>query len=142
MSGLGETQEKGNDGKVVAGACWSLEKLAVVIRPEMILVEMKRILFQYLQYAHDDSVEIFVYNGLPKPERICDDEHLRNILKVCKLKSKSKLTISLESPSKNFSAWNFKDVCTEYNLSSSSDPDLIVIPPFMGIEPTPWYTDL
>ncbi|KAG0204261.1 hypothetical protein BGX31_003187 [Mortierella sp. GBA43] len=100
--------------------------------------EMKRILFQeFPQYTHDDFVEIFVYTGFPKPERVRDDGHLRNVLRACKSTSKSKLTISLESPSKNFSAWTFKDVCTEYSLSDAVEPSIAVIPRFTEIQAAP-----
>ena len=79
-------------------------------------------------------MEIFVYTGFPKPERVCDDDHLRNILKASKSNFRSKLTISLDSPSRNFSVWTFNDVCAEYNLS--------VIPQFAEIEAAILDSDL
>ena len=78
-----------------------------------------------------------MYNGQPKPEPIRDNEDLRKILKVAKTTSKARLTISLETPSKNFSAWTFKDVCDEYNLSGLSDPGVEVLPPFTDIQCSP-----
>jgi hypothetical protein len=127
---------------------YNMIALSVVVKPEKkvaftwstfvdkaTLDDFKRYVFQYYpQYAHDEYLEIFVYNGHPKPERICTDEDLRKILKITKTASKTKLTVSLETPTKNFSAWTFKDVCDEYNLSESSDPGLAVIPPFTDIE--------
>ncbi|KAF9557892.1 hypothetical protein EC968_007406 [Mortierella alpina] len=99
------------------------------------LDDLKKNIFDlYPQYAHDDYLEIFVYNGQPKPELIRDNEDLRKILKVAKTTSKARLTISLETPSKNFSAWTFKDVCDEYNLSGLSDPGVEVLPPFTDIQ--------
>ncbi|KAF9307968.1 hypothetical protein BG003_011803, partial [Podila horticola] len=85
--------------------------LSVVVKPEKkvaftwstfvdeaTLDDFKSYIFEYYpQYAHDEYLEIFLYNGHPKPER------------------------------------TFKDVCEEYNLSESSDPDLAVIPPFTDI---------
>ncbi|KAF9901744.1 hypothetical protein EC991_005753 [Linnemannia zychae] len=94
----------------------------------------KNIFVLYPQYAHDDYLEIFFHNGQPKPELIRDNEGLRKILQVVKSTSKSKLTISLETPIKDFSAWKFKDVCEDYNLSESSDPGVEVLPPFSDIQ--------
>ncbi|KAG0262392.1 hypothetical protein BG011_010189 [Mortierella polycephala] len=94
----------------------------------------KRLFHKYPQYAHDNYLEIYVYTGQPKPELICDNEDLRTILKAAKTASKTKLMISLETPTKNFSAWTFKDVCAEYDLSDSSNPGLGVISPFIEIQ--------
>ncbi|KAF9948535.1 hypothetical protein BGZ70_002179 [Mortierella alpina] len=93
------------------------------------------------QYAHDDYLEIFVYNGQPKPELIRDNEDLRKILKVAKTTSKARLTISLETPTKSFSLWKFKDVCAEYDLSLSADSGLDVLPPFTDIEAAPLVSE-
>ncbi|KAF9276056.1 hypothetical protein BGZ68_010294 [Mortierella alpina] len=100
------------------------------------LDDLKKNIFDlYPQYAHDDYLEIFVYNGQPKPELIRDNEDLRKILRVVKTTSKARLTISLETPSKNFSAWTFKDVCDEYNLApGSTDPGLGDLLPFTDIQ--------
>ncbi|KAF9537561.1 hypothetical protein EC957_007973 [Mortierella hygrophila] len=75
-------------------------------------------LHEYHQCAHDHYLEIFVYNGQAKPSRISDDDDLRKMLKIAKTTSKTKLAISLETPSKSFSAWTFKDVCEEYSTIS------------------------
>ncbi|KAI8606064.1 hypothetical protein EDD21DRAFT_349408 [Dissophora ornata] len=88
----------------------------------------------YPQYDHDDHLEISVYNGQPKPELICDDEELRKLLKITKITSKTKLTISLGTPTKTFSAWTFKDVCAEYDLTDATDPCIEDLPPFMDIQ--------
>jgi hypothetical protein len=110
---------------------------------EAILDDLKsKLLVLYPQYADDEYLEIFLYNGLSKPETIRNDDDLRRLLKVAKMTSKRTITIGLETPTKNFSAWSFKDVCDEYNLSDSSDPDLEVIPPFLGIEAAPLESDL
>ncbi|KAF9974932.1 hypothetical protein BGZ75_000672, partial [Mortierella antarctica] len=100
------------------------------------LDDLKKNIFDlYPQYAHDDYLEIFVYNGQPKAELIRDNEDLRKILRVVKTTSKARLTISLETPSKNFSAWTFKDVCDEYNLApGSTDPGLGDLLPFTDIQ--------
>ncbi|KAF9285636.1 hypothetical protein BGZ68_003681 [Mortierella alpina] len=100
------------------------------------LDDLKKNIFDlHPQYAHDAYLEIFVYNGQPKPELIRDNEDLCKILKVAKTTSKARLTISLETPSKNFSAWTFKDVCDEYNLApGSTDPDLGDLSPFTDIQ--------
>ena len=74
-----------------------------------------------------------MYNGQPKPELIRDNEDLRKILRVAKTTSKARFTISLETPTKSFSLWKFKDVCSEYNLSLSADPGLDVLPAFTDI---------
>ncbi|KAI8346067.1 hypothetical protein B0O80DRAFT_431167 [Mortierella sp. GBAus27b] len=42
--------------------------------------------------------------------------------------------VALEAPSKSFSAWIFKDVCTEDGLSLSTDPGLEVILEFTDIK--------
>ncbi|KAF9921611.1 hypothetical protein BGZ67_000357, partial [Mortierella alpina] len=106
------------------------------------LDDLKKNIFDlYPQYAHDDYLEIFVYNGQPKPELIRDNEDLRKILKVAKTTSKPRLTISLETPTKSFSLWKFKDVCAEYNLSLSADPGLDVLPAFTDIEATPLVSE-
>ncbi|KAF9189606.1 hypothetical protein BGZ51_009425 [Haplosporangium sp. Z 767] len=124
-----------------------LAELGIIIKPEkkvaftwLAIVETatlddlkKNIFIEYPHYAHDKYLEIFVYNGQAKPARIGDDEDLREILKIAKTASKTKLTISLDTPTKAFSAWKFKDVCTEFNLSESAGVDINVIPPFTDI---------
>ncbi|KAF9923540.1 hypothetical protein BGZ67_009769 [Mortierella alpina] len=102
------------------------------------LDDLKKNIFDlYPQYAHDDYLEIFVYNGQPKPELIRDNEDIRKTFKVAKTTSNARLTISLETPSKNFSAWTIKDVCDEYNFSGLSDPGFEVLPPFTDIQSSP-----
>ncbi|KAK3845747.1 MAG: hypothetical protein J3R72DRAFT_435542 [Linnemannia gamsii] len=88
----------------------------------------------YTQYAHDDYLQIFVYGGQPKPERISDDDDLRRILRVARTTIRPRLTISLETPSKSFGAWTFKDVCEEYNLSMASEPELEALKPFTDVK--------
>ncbi|KAG0330642.1 hypothetical protein BG000_011618 [Podila horticola] len=97
----------------------------------------KRIFDLYPQYADDEYLEIFFYNGQPIPERICDSDDLRKILKIAKTNSKTRLTISLETPTKTFSLWTFKDVISEYNLSESTDVGVEVLPPFTDIQAAP-----
>ncbi|KAF9556637.1 hypothetical protein EC968_008102 [Mortierella alpina] len=96
------------------------------------LDDLKKNIFDlYPQYAHDDYLEIFVNSEQPKPELIRDNEDPRKILKVVK----TRITISLETPSKNFSARTFKDVCDEYNLApGSTDPGLGDLLPFTDIQ--------
>ncbi|KAG0242680.1 hypothetical protein BG011_003271, partial [Mortierella polycephala] len=110
---------------------------------EATLDDFKSSIFDYYpQYDHDEYLEIFVYRGHPKRERLRSDEDLRKILKIAKTTSKTKLVISLETPTKKFSAWTFKDVCAEYNLSPTTDPGLDVIPPFTDIKAASLDSDL
>ncbi|KAF8925304.1 hypothetical protein BGZ47_003379 [Haplosporangium gracile] len=123
-------------------------KLGIIVKPEKkvaftwpAIVETatldnlrKNIFNEYPQYALDEYLEIFVYNGQAKPARIVDNEDLRKILKITKKASKTKLTISLETPSKSFAAWTFKDVCEEYGLSVASDPELEALPLFTNVQ--------
>jgi len=105
--------------------------------------EMKKVLFEeFPQYSHDDFAEVFVYTGFSKPDHVHDDQHLRNILRLCKLNFRCRMTISLESPSKGFSAWSFNDVCIEYNLSNVVNPAISVLPSFTDVQPAPWNPDL
>ncbi|KAF9368981.1 hypothetical protein CPB97_004029, partial [Podila verticillata] len=77
------------------------------------------------------------------PERIRSDEDLRKILRIAKTTSKTKLTVSLETPTTNFSAWTFKDVCEEYGLvPGTTDPGLEELPPFAGIQTALLESDL
>jgi hypothetical protein len=129
--------------------------LGIVVKPEKKVVftwptivetatldDLKKNIFnEYPQYAHDKFLDIFVYNEQAKPARIGDDEDLRKILKIAKAISKAKLTISLDTPTKAFSLWKFKDVCTEYRLSLATDPGLDVIPPFTDIKAAPLDSD-
>ncbi|KAF9177083.1 hypothetical protein BGZ51_009206, partial [Haplosporangium sp. Z 767] len=136
-----------HDGSISLGIILKPEKKVTftwsTIADEATLDNFKSYLFGYCpQYAHDEYLEIFVYSGQPKPELIRSDEDLRKVLKIAKTTSKTKLTILLETPTKSFSAWTFKDVCAEYNLSPASDPGLDVIPSFTGIEAAPLNSDL
>ncbi|KAG0222430.1 hypothetical protein BGW42_006607 [Actinomortierella wolfii] len=96
----------------------------------------------YPQYAHDEYLQIFVYGGQPKPERIRDDDDLRRILRVARTTMKPRLTISLETPSKSFADWTFKEVCEEYNLSVASEPEVQALRPFTDIQSLPIDTDV
>lgn len=125
--------------------------LSVIVKPEKkvastwsTFVDMatlddsrKRIFDLYPQYADDEYLGIFFYNGQPIPERIFDDDDLRKILKIAKTNSKTRLTISLETPTKTFSLWTFKDVVSEYNLSESTNVGVEVLPPFTDIQAAP-----
>ncbi|GJJ73299.1 hypothetical protein EMPS_05657 [Entomortierella parvispora] len=97
----------------------------------------RKLVVLYPQYAKDDYIELFFYSGLLKPETISSDEDLRRILKVAKTTFKKTITVALETPTKSFSLWTFKDVCAEYDLSQSADPKLSVIPPFEDIKAAP-----
>ncbi|KAF8938614.1 hypothetical protein EDD21DRAFT_411474 [Dissophora ornata] len=135
------------DGSISLGIIVKPEKKVTftwsTIVNEATLDNFKSYLFDYYpQYAHDEYLEIFLYSGQPKPERFRSDEDLRKVLKIAKTTSKTKLTISLETPTKNFSAWTFKDVCTEYDLSLATDPGLDVIPRFTDIKAAPLNSDL
>ncbi|KAG0308930.1 hypothetical protein BGZ99_001021 [Dissophora globulifera] len=106
--------------------------------------DLKKALVQYYpQYNHDEYVELHFYKTYTGPsETIRDDEDLRRILMVSKMQSMNKLVISLDTPTKSFSAWTFKDVCAEYNLSVSSDLQIpVVLPPFTGIQAAPPESD-
>ncbi|KAF9306578.1 hypothetical protein BG003_000990, partial [Podila horticola] len=130
--------------------------LGIIIRPEKkvaftwsafidtaTLDDLRKHLFDlYPQYAEDEYLEIYVYSGQPMPERICDNGDLRKILKMAKANPKPKLTISLETPTKAFAAWTFKDVISEYNLSESTDVGFEVIPPFTDVKAAPLDSEL
>ncbi|KAG9066514.1 hypothetical protein KI688_001742 [Linnemannia hyalina] len=104
---------------------------------------MKVLVEFYPQYDHDDYVELHFYITRSSPsEPIRDDEDLRRVLRVAKTQSMKQLTISLATPTKGFSAWTFKDVVSEYNLSESTDVGIEVLPPFVGIEAAPLKSDL
>ncbi|KAH7048589.1 hypothetical protein BKA57DRAFT_513495 [Linnemannia elongata] len=104
---------------------------------------MKTLVEFYPQYDHDDYVELHFYVTRNSPsEPIRDDEDLRRVLKVAKAQSMKQLTISLATPTKGFSAWTFKDVISEYNLSESTDVGIEVLPPFTGITAAPLNSDL
>ncbi|KAK3807519.1 MAG: hypothetical protein JOS17DRAFT_571152 [Linnemannia elongata] len=110
---------------------------------EATLDDLKKPIFDlYPQYNHNEYLEIYVYNGQSKPELVRDNADLRKLLNIAKVTSKTKLTISLETPTKSFSAWTFKDVCDEYDLSASSDPGIEVIPPFSDIQSMPLHSDV
>ncbi|KAF8936567.1 hypothetical protein BGZ47_009441 [Haplosporangium gracile] len=96
----------------------------------------------YPQYAHDEYLQIFLYSEHPKPERIRDDDDLRRILRVTRTTVKPRWIISLETPSKSFGNWTFKEVCEEYNLSVASEPELAALKPFTGIQSAPLETDV
>ncbi|KAF9419837.1 hypothetical protein BGZ76_004194 [Entomortierella beljakovae] len=99
------------------------------------------ILKKCLQYVPEDLGDIFFCNR-QKPIQIYSDDHLRFLLLQVKKEFNNRMSISLESPFKNFSSWTFKDVCKEYNLSASTDPVIDVIPSFTDIEAVPLDTDL
>lgn len=104
---------------------------------------MKTLVEFYPQYDHDDYVELHFYITRNSPsETIRDDEDLRRVLKVAKAQSMKQLTISLATPTKGFSAWTFKDVISEYNLSESTDVGIEVLPPFTDITAAPLNSDL
>ncbi|KAF9111269.1 hypothetical protein BGX27_005161 [Mortierella sp. AM989] len=71
----------------------------------------------YPQYAHDEYLQIFVYSGQSKPERIGDDDDLCRILRVARTSIRPRLTIPLETPSKSFRDWTFKEVCEDCEYS-------------------------
>ncbi|KAG9071583.1 hypothetical protein KI688_005796 [Linnemannia hyalina] len=96
---------------------------------------MKVLVEFYPQYDHDNYVELHFYiTGSSPPEPIRDDEDLRRVLRVAKTQSMKQLTISLTTPTKGFSAWTFKDVVSEYNLSESTGVGIEVLPPFTDIQ--------
>ncbi|KAF8944689.1 hypothetical protein BGZ47_003914 [Haplosporangium gracile] len=61
--------------------------------------------------------------------------------KSSKTTSKTKLTISLEIPSKSFAAWTFEDVCDGYSLSITSESEVRTLKPFTDIQAMPLDTD-
>jgi hypothetical protein len=70
------------------------------------LGDSKKFLIRHFpQYNHDDYLELFFYKTYTDdPETILHDKDLRNIFKVCKAQSMTKLIISLSTPIKPFSA--------------------------------------
>ncbi|KAF9148642.1 hypothetical protein BG015_009613 [Linnemannia schmuckeri] len=65
----------------------------------------------------------------------------RRCSKLSETTSKTKLTISLETPSKSFAAWTFEDVCVGYSLSVTSEPEVQALKPFTDIQAMPLDTD-
>jgi len=97
----------------------------------------------YPQYDRDDYMELHFYKTYTSPsEPIRNDEDLRRILRVGKTQSMNKLIISLATPTKTFSAWTFKDVISEYNLSESTDVGIEILPPFTDVQAAPLVSDL
>ncbi|KAI7815730.1 hypothetical protein BC939DRAFT_97045 [Gamsiella multidivaricata] len=129
------------DGLISVGIVVKPERKAVCNWSAMVdtvtVRDLKEVLARhYPQYDHDDYVEIHFYKTyIGASETIRDDEDLRRILRVAKIQSMKKMIISLDTPTKGFSTWTFKDVCIEYNLSESPDPQVpVVLPPFTGIK--------
>ncbi|KAG0034379.1 hypothetical protein BGZ82_005760 [Podila clonocystis] len=106
--------------------------------------DLKEVLVRYYpQYDHDDYLELLYYRTYTgESESIRYDEDLRRILRVAKTQSMTKLILSLNTPTKGFASWKFKDVCDEYGLApGSTDPSLEDLPPFTGIEAVPLISD-
>ncbi|KAK3807515.1 MAG: hypothetical protein JOS17DRAFT_571093 [Linnemannia elongata] len=116
------------------------------------LDDLKRHLYKYDDhYANDDYLEIYLCNnGHARAEAIIDDECLRKLLQIAKKTCKTTLktgtkfkwSISLATPSKNYSKWTFKDVCAEYGITSNREPMIAELPPFPEIQAEAMDTDL
>ncbi|KAG0338858.1 hypothetical protein BG004_007051 [Podila humilis] len=103
---------------------------------------MKLLVRHYPQYDHDDYVDLHFYETCSSPpEHIRDHEHLRRILRFGKTKSMDKLILSLATPSKPYSAWTFKDVVSEYNLSERTDICIEILPEFTDIKAAPLVSE-
>ncbi|KAG0275810.1 hypothetical protein BGZ95_008339 [Linnemannia exigua] len=97
----------------------------------------------YPQYDHDDCMKLSFHKTYASPsETISDVEDLRRILKIAKLSSTNKMIFSLDTPTKDFSAWTYKDVVSEYNLSEATDVSFEIFPPFTDIKVAPLDSDL
>ncbi|KAF9981400.1 hypothetical protein BGZ75_007349 [Mortierella antarctica] len=75
---------------------------------------------------------------------------VRKLLRIAKttcrttLKSRAtiKWSLSLATPSKNYSKWMFKDVCAEYGITSYTEPNIAELPPFPEIQAEAMDTEL
>ncbi|KAG0180648.1 hypothetical protein DFQ28_001073 [Apophysomyces sp. BC1034] len=103
----------------------------------------KAIFVEYPQFDDDDHLEIYLYiNAAQRPTKLSDDEQLQQTLKVARKEYNGKLTISLECPSKNFSAWTLQEVCLEYGITDVIRPSIGNFMPFDGIQSDPLQTPL
>ncbi|KAF9560940.1 hypothetical protein EC968_005945 [Mortierella alpina] len=108
------------------------------------LDDLKRHLYKYdSHYANDEYLEMYLCNnGHAKAEAVIDDDCLRKLLRIAKttcrttLKTGTKIkwSISLATPSKNYSKWTFKDVCAEYGITSNTEPKIADLPPFPEVQ--------
>ncbi|KAG0183694.1 hypothetical protein DFQ28_001223 [Apophysomyces sp. BC1034] len=136
---------------------WRITVYSIIVKPERrvsftysvdintITVEQfkKRIFLKYPQFADDDYLEVYAYcNTALPPEALTDNEVLRNVLKVARKEHNGKLTISLECPSKNFSAWTLQEVCLEYGITDAIHPSIGNFMPFDGIQSDSLQTPL
>ncbi|KAF9929616.1 hypothetical protein FBU30_001405 [Linnemannia zychae] len=65
-------------------------------------------------FAGNDYVEIYAFSGGSVPVKIARDDDLRAVLALCKEKNWGTLTISLDSPFKNFSDYSWNGVRQQY----------------------------
>jgi hypothetical protein len=83
------------------------------------LDEFKDTLTHYFPWHKhgDDYLELFFYKTYnDEPQAILHDEDLRKILRIGMVQSMTELIISLDTPTKPFSAWTLEDVALEYDL--------------------------
>ncbi|KAG0061975.1 hypothetical protein BGZ89_011018 [Linnemannia elongata] len=116
------------------------------------LDDLKKQLYEYdSHYANDDYLKIYLCNnGHANAEAIIDDECLRKLLRIAKTTCKTTLktgpkikwSISLATPSKNYSKWTFKDVCAEYGITSNPEPKIAEMPPFPEVRAEEMDTEL
>ncbi|KAF8470145.1 hypothetical protein BDZ91DRAFT_39197 [Kalaharituber pfeilii] len=59
-----------------------------------------------------------------------NDHDLREMLRRSVSKSSFKFTVFIETPSKPFNEWTFREVCELYGISSDLKPDIDVFPVF------------
>ncbi|KAF9343282.1 hypothetical protein BGX26_005986 [Mortierella sp. AD094] len=101
------------------------------------LEDLRQLLQKHFeQFDGDDYIQIYVYAGSPSPVLLTSDHQLRSILERAQQKSWRNLTISLDSPAKNFSSWTWKEIVNEYGVRES--PELL---PVFDIQPKPLLTE-
>ena len=77
---------------------------------------------------NDGAVLNFMYEGDRYSPR--NDQDFCKMLRLFVSKNNFKLAVIIETPSKAFSDWSFPKVCQLYDISSDSNPDIDVFPPF------------
>ncbi|KAF9400256.1 hypothetical protein BGZ76_007753, partial [Entomortierella beljakovae] len=91
-------------------------------------------------FIDEGSVEVIYLFSKKVYSEIIDDDILRSIVKNRKFTGDS-MVISLESPSKSFSDWTFKEVCSKFGFSLADDPDIQgLLPEFSDIKTAPFDT--
>ncbi|KAF9902768.1 hypothetical protein BX616_001813 [Lobosporangium transversale] len=84
------------------------------------LEELRQVLRQHFEKIDEDEyeyIQIYVHDGVT-PVLLRSNEQLRAILEKALDKKSRTLSISLDSPSKQFSSWTWNDVVVEYKVAA------------------------